>query len=229
MENQPKLNSSKEIVAFLAARFPQCFTLEGEAKPLKIGIFQDIFARIKDEAIISKTQLRSALRLYTSSWRYLYATKLAVQRVDLDGKACGALEAEHVAFAQKQLQESKARVKAQAKLRAAKRAMVVEPPADTEKTGVTLAPSSVTAAKTTPSKKKAAAYKKRTAGTTQRNTGQKERVHVAISDLKLGQQVKVKAGRDVMDATIQEISKDGIRVQLMSGMAVIVRAEHLLS
>ncbi|EOZ5245542.1 RNA chaperone ProQ, partial [Enterobacter hormaechei] len=26
MENQPKLNSSKEVIAFLAERFPQCFS-----------------------------------------------------------------------------------------------------------------------------------------------------------------------------------------------------------
>lgn len=40
MENQPKLNSSKEVIAFLAERFPHCFSAEGEARPLKIGIFQ---------------------------------------------------------------------------------------------------------------------------------------------------------------------------------------------
>ncbi len=39
MENQPKLNSSKEVIAFLAERFPHCFSAEGEARPLKIGIF----------------------------------------------------------------------------------------------------------------------------------------------------------------------------------------------
>lgn len=33
MENQPKLNSSKEVIAFLAERFPQCFSAEGEARP----------------------------------------------------------------------------------------------------------------------------------------------------------------------------------------------------
>lgn len=39
MENQPnKLNSSKEVIAYLAETFPRCFTLEGEARPLKIGI-----------------------------------------------------------------------------------------------------------------------------------------------------------------------------------------------
>lgn len=41
MENTEKLKNSKEVIAYIAERFPQCFTLEGEAKPLKIGIFQD--------------------------------------------------------------------------------------------------------------------------------------------------------------------------------------------
>ena len=72
MENQPKLNSSKEVIAFLAERFPQCFSAEGEARPLKIGIFQDLVERVGGEMNLSKTQLRAALRLYTSSWRYLY-------------------------------------------------------------------------------------------------------------------------------------------------------------
>ena len=72
MENQPKLNSSKEVIAFLAERFPRCFIAEGEARPLKVGIFQDIVGCLKEEDGISKTQLRSALRMYTSSWRYLY-------------------------------------------------------------------------------------------------------------------------------------------------------------
>ena len=75
MENQPKSNSSKEVIAFLAERFPHCFSAEGEARPLKIGIFQDLVDRVAGEMNLSKTQLRSALRLYTSSWRYLYGVK----------------------------------------------------------------------------------------------------------------------------------------------------------
>lgn len=87
MENQPKLNSSKEVIAFLAERFPHCFSAEGEARPLKIGIFQDLVERVGGEMNLSKTQLRSALRLYTSSWRYLYGVKPGATRVDLDGTA----------------------------------------------------------------------------------------------------------------------------------------------
>jgi ProP effector len=45
--------------------------------------------------------------------------------------------------------------------------------------------------------------------------------------LQPGQNIKVTAGKGAMDATILEITKDGVRVQLASGMAMIVRAEHL--
>lgn len=113
MENQPKLNSSKEVIAFLAERFPHCFSAEGEARPLKIGIFQDLVERVGGEMNLSKTQLRSALRLYTSSWRYLYGVKPGATRVDLDGNPCGELEEQHVEHARKQLEEAKARVQAQ--------------------------------------------------------------------------------------------------------------------
>lgn len=62
---------------------------------------------------LSKTQLRSALRLYTSSWRYLYGVKPGATRVDLDGNPCGELDEQHVEHARKQLEEAKARVQAQ--------------------------------------------------------------------------------------------------------------------
>lgn len=107
MENQPKLNSSKEVIAFLAERFPLCFSAEGEARPLKIGIFQDLVERVQGEENLSKTQLRSALRLYTSSWRYLYGVKVGAQRVDLDGNPCGELEQQHVDHARQQQKKPK--------------------------------------------------------------------------------------------------------------------------
>lgn len=121
MENQPKLNSSKEVIAFLAERFPQCFSAEGEARPLKIGIFQDLVERVGGEMNLSKTQLRAALRLYTSSWRYLYGVKAGAIRVDLDGNPCGELEEQHIAHARQQLEEAKARVQAQRAAQQAKK------------------------------------------------------------------------------------------------------------
>ncbi len=70
-----KLKNSKEVIAYIAECFPKCFTLEGEAKPLKIGIFQDLAERLNEDEKVSKTQLRAALRQYTSSWRYLHGVK----------------------------------------------------------------------------------------------------------------------------------------------------------
>ncbi|MGM3190162.1 RNA chaperone ProQ [Dickeya dadantii subsp. dieffenbachiae] len=241
MENQPKLNSSKEVIAYLAERFPLCFTLEGEARPLKIGIFQDLVERVSESEHVSKTQLRSALRLYTSSWRYLYGVKLGAQRVDLDGNACGELEQQHVEHARKQLDEAKARVQAQrAEQQAKKReAGEAEPsrPRPTagrnaprrERDGAGAAPrkprpaSSRSAQTASPSSERSQPRQPKAA-----RAAQPERQAVTdISSLQIGQEIKVRAGKNAMDATVLEIAKDGVRVQLASGLAMIVRAEHL--
>jgi ProP effector len=52
---------------------------------------------------------------------------------------------------------------------------------------------------------------------------------VEIAQLSVGQAIKVRAGKGLMDATVLEVAKDGARVQLASGLAMIVRAEHLLA
>ncbi len=118
MEDQVQLTNSKEIITYLAKHFPHCFTLEGDAKPLKVGIFQDIISRVGDSELLSKTKLRSALRSYTMSWRYLYSVKEGQHRVDLDGNLCEVITKEHVEHAQQQLKESKARAQAKRKTRA---------------------------------------------------------------------------------------------------------------
>ena len=71
MDNPQKFSNSKEVINFLSESFPACFSVTGEAKPLKIGIFQDLAERLKEEERVSKTLLRSSLRHYTNSWRYL--------------------------------------------------------------------------------------------------------------------------------------------------------------
>ncbi|CDL86029.1 RNA chaperone ProQ [Xenorhabdus cabanillasii] len=235
MENQPKLNSSKEIIAFLAERFPLCFAAEGEARPLKIGIFQDIVERIQGEECLSKTQLRSALRLYTSSWRYLYGVKEGAQRIDLDGNACGELEVEHIEHARQQLAEAKARVQAQrAEQRAKKR--------ETENISDKKSERPVNK-KATPRRRPSAGKKdekrpsrsqdslqqsRKPADKTAKKIAQPELTSVTdVSSLKVGQTIKVNVGKSLMDASVLEIAKDGVRVQLPTGLAMIVRAEHL--
>ncbi|MGL5701328.1 MAG: RNA chaperone ProQ [Kluyvera sp.] len=215
MENQPKLNSSKEVIAFLAERFPQCFSAEGEARPLKVGIFQDLVERVEGEMNLSKTQLRSALRLYTSSWRYLYGIKPGAVRVDLDGNPCGELDEQHVAHARQQLEEAKARVQAQ---RAEQQAKKREAAAAAGEQGD--APRRERKPRAATAKPAAKAVRE-----------VREEKHTPVSDLSalsVGQSLKVKAGNSAMDATILEITKDGVRVQLTSGMSMIVRAEHLV-
>ena len=224
MENQPKLNSSKEVIAFLAERFPQCFSAEGEARPLKIGIFQDLVERVQGEMGLSKTQLRSALRLYTSSWRYLYGIKAGAIRVDLDGNACGVLDEQHVEHARKQLEEAKARVQAQREQQQAKK----------REAGTDTAPrrprKPVRKASAEGEQPKPARSKpQRNAGSAPAKERQPQPTKPVTDTaaLQVGQNIKVTAGKGAMDATILEITKDGVRVQLASGLAMIVRAEHL--
>lgn len=226
MENQPKLNSSKEVIAFLAERFPQCFSAEGEARPLKIGIFQDLVERVEGEMNLSKTQLRSALRLYTSSWRYLYGIKAGATRVDLDGNPCGVLDEQHVEHARKQLEEAKARVQAQRAEQQAKKREAAAANGQEE------APRRERKPRPAPRRKENTERKPRAEQLAKAPRAPREEPrHTPVSDinaLSVGQSLKVKAGNNAMDATVQEITKDGVRVQLTSGLSMIVRAEHLL-
>ena len=82
MSEPEKLTKSKDVIAYLAEQFPNCFSLKGDAKPLKIGIFEDLAKRLEDDEKVSKTRLRTALRHYTNSWRYLYSIKAGEARVD---------------------------------------------------------------------------------------------------------------------------------------------------
>ena len=175
---------------------------------------------------LSKTQLRSALRLYTSSWRYLYGIKAGATRVDLDGNPCGVLDEQHVEHARKQLEEAKARVQAQrAEQQAKKREAAAS--ADQEET-----PRRERKARPAAPRRKEGDRKPRAekpAAKPQR--APREERHTPVSDLSVlsvGQNLKVKAGNNAMDATVLEVTKDGVRVQLTSGMSMIVRAEHLM-
>ncbi len=207
MENTEKLKNSKEVIAYIAECFPKCFTLEGEAKPLKIGIFQDLAERLTDDPKVSKTQLRAALRQYTSSWRYLHGVKPGAIRVDLDGNECGELEAEHVEHAQTALAESKARVQARRKEQAQK----VREEAK---------------AKAKPAKKKPS-QPRRPQAKNQKSEAPVETRALNADEMTVGNQVNVNMGKGNMAATIVEINKEDVRVQLSNGLQMVVKAEHL--
>lgn len=218
MENTEKLANSKQVIAYIAERFPQCFTLEGEARPLKIGIFQDLAERLADDPKVSKTQLRAALRQYTSSWRYLYGVKAGAVRIDLDGNDCGELEQEHIDHAQTALAESKARAAERRKEQAAKSG---------DKKGDAKAKKAPKSNKSTanPSKPRPAKSK----NTKLEKKPAEPRRELKAEDIVVGKDVNVNMGNGNMAATIVELNKDEVRVRLSNGLTMLVKAEHLSS
>ena len=207
MDNPQKFTSSKEVIGFLVEQFPACFSNKGDAKPLKIGIFQDLALRLENEERVSKTLLRSSLRHYTNSWRYLHSIKKDVQRIDLDGKNVAAIEEEHVEHAKKQLDESKAKVAEKRKEQKSAGADVKNPYKKKE------------APKFKPTSK---IVKKEQTKVKQPPAERLEQEHIVV-----GTAVTVKIGKSPMPATITDVNKDGIQVQLDTGMVVKVQLENL--
>ena len=202
-----KLTNNKDIIAYLAEKFPLCFSVEGEAKPLKIGLFQDLADALKDDERVSKTQLRHVLRQYTSNWRYLHGCRLGAVRVDLQGNPAGVLEQEHVDHAAQQLAEAKAKI-------AEKRAV--------EKTSAKVAQKKRPARK--PVHKKADGVK-----TTRKAKTKLELTALDFSSLVKGATVKVKAGDNAQKAVVLDVLKDAARVQLENGLVINVTADRLFA
>lgn len=210
MDEQQKLANSKEVLAFLATEFPKCFSLQSDAKPLKIGIFHDLSERLNDDTRLSKRLLRMSLRHYTSSWKYLASVKEGVHRIDLDGVDGDLVEKEHADHAATQLKESKAKA-------AEKRQ---EQKKHTQDKKGFKARAKIPGKGDSKDKKPAERKVKQAAP--------KVKVRELVDDdLKVGVEVSVKVGSSPMPATITEVAKDGIQVQLNSGMTVKVQRAQL--
>ena len=212
MESTEKLTDTNAILAYLYETFPLCFIAEGETKPLKIGLFQDLADRLADDSKVSKTQLRIALRRYTSSWRYLKGVKAGAQRVDLDGNECGELEQEHIDHAQATLKDSqeKAKAKRVAKAAASK--------------GENSAPK----AEKKPFKKSAPKRKPAAAKTARSEAVVENLVPAVLTELKQNQRVSVKLGKSPVAGVVLDIKKEDVQVQLDSGLTIKVKIEHIL-
>ena len=208
MENTEKFTNNKQIITFLTEQFPACFIAGTDsAKPLKIGVFQDLAARLENETRVSKTQLRGALRQYTMSWRYLHCVKIGVKRVDLDGVEGEEVSQEHADHALLSLKESKEKAFANKK-----------------KTDAKKAPARAAKKVSIPTRKKTET--KKPAKKPEIDLSQfKEAKH---NELKVSQSVKVLLGKSPVSATVVEILKEEVQVQLDSGMVVKVKAKHLI-
>lgn len=205
-----KLTNNKEIIAYLAEKFPLCFSVEGEAKPLKIGLFQDLAEALKDDERVSKTQLRHALRQYTSNWRYLHGCRLGAERVDLQGNPAGVLEQEHVEHAQQQLAEAKAKF---AEKRAAEKAANAKQ--------VKKRPARKPSDKAMKATRKPANDKVRKAKV--------ELKEIDFATLQKGSQVKVKVGDSAKQAVVLDVIKDNARVELDNGLVLTVATDRLFA
>lgn len=214
MEAQ-KLSNTKETIAFLAQKFPQCFTVDGDVKPLKIGIFQDLSEALKDDESISNRMLRISLRHYTSSWKYLASVKEGVARVDLDGNGGEVINAEHAEHAAQALKESKQKA---AEKRQAEKASKKSDNSNKERRGPSKTANKKFASKSFSSKPKALPRNDKPA---------MKAMKISDEELSTGLQVSVKVGKQPMPAVITELGKDGIFVQLNSGMTVKVQREQL--
>ncbi|WP_273383242.1 RNA chaperone ProQ [Actinobacillus porcinus] len=201
-----KLTNNKAVIEYLAEKFPLCFSVEGEAKPLKIGLFQDLAEALKDDEHVSKTQLRHALRQYTSNWRYLHGCRLGAVRVDLQGNPAGVLEQEHAEHAAQQLAEAKAKV---AEKRAAEKK----------------------AAKVTQKKRARKPVHKKAENDKPARTPKPRAELTALdfSTLEKGANVKVKAGEHTQKAVVLDVLKETARVQLENGLVISVSADRLFA
>lgn len=215
---ETKAITTKEIIAALSEKFPLCFSIEGQAKPLKVGIFQDIAEKLTEEDNISKTRLRQALRHYTSSWRYLKSIKLGTFRVDLTGEKVAEIDKEQAEHAAKTLKESQEKFGHK-----------------NSKDKTAKAPKTGGVAKSeSPNNKKSVKNKqfnnvKSTKRAPKREQPKVELKPIEESAISVGAQVKVKFGNSPMDAVITEVAGNDVQVQLASGMVVKTQVEKIFS
>jgi len=222
-ESVPKPQTNKELIAYLADKFPKCFILKGAAKPLKIGIFQELAEQLAEDDKVSKTRLRQVLRHYTSSWRYLKAIKLGAKRVNLAGEEVAEIDQEQADYASKTLKESQ------------------------EKFGHKPTDKSTNkpAYKKTQDKSNDKSYKSnqaksskhdnkfnavKSAGKANKAVSKKAAVKldkIDQSNVSIDQAVKVQLGNSAMDAIVKEISGNDVSVELSSGMLVKTKLANL--
>lgn len=232
VDNKPsddnnELNNSKEIIYYLVQHFPKCFTLQGSAFPLKVGIFHDLVARLADDPKISKTKLRLALRSYTMSWRYLYSIKEGVHRLDIDGNPCEVISSEHAKHAQEQLRADKERVNAK---RIAEGKSDIPTANKNRGRPAFVNKGDKSSTRTKPAISRKVDEKKTASKAVVKNDHVKAKHYspVDIMSLKTGSEVHVLIGQKPIAATILSIEKAHIKVKIPSGMELTITPEHVV-
>ena len=223
METEIKRISTKDIIAYLTEKFPECFSVKGQVKPLKVGIFQDLSEKLTDDETVSKTRLRQALRHYTSSWRYLKAIKVGAYRVDIDGKDVAKIDEEQANYASKTLKESQEKFGNNSSNKkpaneGTKKPSKAHKSKDSSSNG------------SADAKRDSAKYK--SVKSTKAKVVKKDLPPlkpVEATTITVGCKVKVQLGNSPMNATITEIAGNDISVQLDSGMIIKTKMQNIYS
>jgi ProP effector len=231
-ETVVKTISNKELIAYLAEKFPQCFFIKGAAKPLKIGIFQELAKQLADDDKVSKTRLRQVLRHYTSSWRYLKAIKLGAQRIDLLGENVEEIDQAQADYASKTLKESQdkfaqknpdkfANKKEQDKL--------AHKSNKASKAGDKHYKAKSSGDKISQNQKHKAKFDSVKSNKDVKKKAALKLEKIDKSALNIGQAVKVQLGNSPMDAIVKEVSGNDVSVELSSGMVVKTKLANLFT
>jgi ProP effector len=228
METETKRISTKDIISYLTEKFPECFSIKGQVKPLKVGIFQDLSEKLADDETVSKTRLRQALRHYTSSWRYLKAIKVGTFRVDIDGKDVAKIDEDQANFASKTLKESQEKFgnNSSNTKKSAESGSKKPYKGSKAKDSANNASTAVSAE----NKRDSAKYKsvKSTKGKTVKKDLPPLKP-VESATISVGCNVKVQLGNSPMNAIITEITGKDISVQLDSGMVIKTQMQNIYS
>ena len=220
-DTKTKRTSTKEIIAYLAEKFPACFSIVGAAKPLKVGIFQDLAEKLTDDEAVSKTRLRQALRHYTSSWRYLKAIKLGAFRVDINGDQAAEIDQEQADYAAKTLKESQEKFGN----KNSKDNYAKKPYKGNKSESKDSQPKSDSKNKT---KFKTVKSNSKSINRTQPKVAVKLKP-VESNAVTVGKAVKVQLGNSPIDAVITEVSGIEVSVQLNSGMVVKTQVKNIFT
>ncbi len=117
MDNKPNqegvkshYENIKDALNMLYKLFPKAF-LKENIRPLKLGIFNDIKAKVTDIEGLSITKVRAALRVYTTRIEYLQSVVEGNLRIDLDGNEAEAVTKEHQEYAQGLIEQLKNQAK----------------------------------------------------------------------------------------------------------------------
>lgn len=236
-----KIEINLNVIDFLLQKYPNCFAKDGPLKPLKLGIFDDLLLDSELTEKFSKTNIRSAIRYYTMSWKYLECVVIDAPRVDLSGNPIGHVDEAQATHAKIKLDEAKAKVKAR-KENAAKK--------NTNKKAFkeNFKPNKVQKdEKRNTDKRKSFENKAKyndkvksenvvanpkhvneTSATIKAPSSKKVTDPINASSLKVGTKVKIAIGQTSADANIIELSAENVIVSLATGMKLTVKYENLI-